>query len=88
LVGFVNVAWDGAAHAFILDTVVAEGLRRRGVGVQLIAAAADKARAAGCAWLHVDFEGDLRDFYLEACGFTPTDAGLMALSQAEERVER
>lgn len=25
LVGFVNVAWDGAAHAFILDTVVEQG---------------------------------------------------------------
>ena len=24
LVGFVNVAWDGGAHAFILDTVVAD----------------------------------------------------------------
>jgi hypothetical protein len=30
LVGFVNVAWDGAGHAFVLDTVVAERVRRRG----------------------------------------------------------
>lgn len=88
LVGFVNVAWDGAAHAFILDTVVQEGVRRRGVGVQLIAVAVDQARAAGSAWLHVDFEGDLRDFYLNACGFTSTHAGLIALSQAGQRVER
>jgi hypothetical protein len=39
----------------------------------------NEARAAGMAWLHVDFEGHLRDFYLGACGFTSTDAGLIAL---------
>ena len=33
-----------------------------------------------CEWLHVDFEEDLRPFYFAACGFTPTDAGLLALS--------
>jgi GNAT superfamily N-acetyltransferase len=79
LVGFVNVAWDGAAHAFILDTVVAKGFQRQGVGVRLIAVAADEARAAGSAWLHVDFEHGLRGFYLDACGFSFTDAGLIAL---------
>jgi GNAT superfamily N-acetyltransferase len=79
LVAFVNLAWDGAAHAFILDTVVANRLQRQGVGVRLIAAAADEARAAGCAWLHVDFEGHLRGFYLDACGFDSTEAGLIAL---------
>lgn len=81
LVGFVNVAWDGASHGFILDTVVAQSLRRRGIGVRLIAIAVDEARAAGVAWLHVDGEHDLRDFYLKACGFTPTSAGLIALSR-------
>src|SRR5215470_10707146 len=55
LVGFVNVAWDGGAHAFILDTVVAAGARRCGIGTRLIAAAAGHARDAGCEWLHVDF---------------------------------
>jgi GNAT superfamily N-acetyltransferase len=78
-VGFVNVAWDGATHAFVLDTVVAASIRRQGVGAELVAVAADGARAAGCAWLHVDFEPDLRRFYLDACGFTPTQAGLIAL---------
>ena len=80
LVGFVNVAWDGGAHAFILDTVVAVGARRSGVGTGLVAAAAGHARAAGCAWLHVDFEGHLADFYFRACGFTPTEAGLISLA--------
>jgi ribosomal protein S18 acetylase RimI-like enzyme len=50
LVGFVNVVWDGGAHAFILDTVVAAGVRRCGIGTGLVAAAAEHARAAGCEW--------------------------------------
>lgn len=79
LVGFVNVAWDGGVHAFILDTLVCARLRRGGVGRELVAMAAREARAAKCEWLHVDFEEHLRDFYFDACGFTPTDAGLIAL---------
>jgi len=79
LVGFVNVAWDGAAHAFVLDTLVAERARRRGVGTRLVELAVDGARAAGCEWLHVDFEPHLRPLYFEACGFSPTDAGLIRL---------
>ncbi|MFD0417744.1 GNAT family N-acetyltransferase [Streptomyces sp. NPDC127108] len=79
LVGFVNVAWDGGVHAFVLDTMVAAGGRRAGVGSELVAVAAREARAAGCEWLHVDFDEHLRDFYFDACGFEPTDAGLIAL---------
>jgi GNAT superfamily N-acetyltransferase len=79
LVGFVNVAWDGAVHAFVLDTLVTERVRRRGVGTGLIARAVDEARAAGCEWLHVDFDDDLEAFYFDACGFVPTKAGLIAL---------
>jgi len=80
LVGFVNVAWDGGVHAFILDTVVAARARHGGVGTRLVAAAAGHARAAGCRWLHVDFEDDLAAFYVRSCGFTPTSAGLIALA--------
>ncbi|MFF8693622.1 GNAT family N-acetyltransferase [Streptomyces sp. NPDC015144] len=79
LIGFVNVAWDGGAHAFLLDTVVAADHRRSGVGAGLVAEAARGTREAGCAWLHVDFEEDLRPFYLDACGFEPTAAGLTPL---------
>ena len=82
LVGFVNVAWDGGAHAFLLDTLAAARVRRRGVGTRLVAVAADGARAAGCEWLHVDFEDHLRSFYFGGCGFSPTDAGLIALGHA------
>jgi GNAT superfamily N-acetyltransferase len=79
LAGFVNVAWDGGLHAFILDTLVTAAARRRGTGAGLVSLARDEARAAGCEWLHVDFEDDLRPFYLDRCGFTPTSAGLIAL---------
>lgn len=80
LVGFVNVAWDGGVHAFILDTMVAVEQRHRGVGSGLIATAVEGARAAGCEWLHVDFEDHLTAFYFQACGFAPTKAGLIALA--------
>jgi GNAT superfamily N-acetyltransferase len=79
LVGFVNVAWDGGVHAFILDTMVSPAFQRRGLARALIAEAVDRAKQAGCAWLHVDFEPRLRPFYFDACGFRPTEAGLIAL---------
>ena len=79
LVGFVNVPWDGGVHAFILDTMVARRAARRGIGARLVAIAAEEAARAGCEWLHVDFEDELRPFYFDACGFEPTNAGLIAL---------
>ena len=79
LVGFVNVVWDGGSHAFVIDTVVAAAERHRGVGVRLVKEAERGARAAGCEWLHVDFEPHLRRYYFDACGFEPTDAGLINL---------
>lgn len=79
LVGWVNVAWDGSGHAFVLDTIVTSRHRRRGVATELVAVATAAAREARCEWLHVDFEDHLRDFYFGACGFTPTDAGLIRL---------
>ncbi|OMI35801.1 GNAT family N-acetyltransferase [Streptomyces sparsogenes] len=79
LVGFVNVAWDGGVHAFVLDTLVDKEFQRRGVGTSLVAEAVRGARAAGCEWLHVDFDDEHRPFYFDACGFQPTNAGLIAL---------
>jgi GNAT superfamily N-acetyltransferase len=81
LVGFVNVVWDGVVHAWIQDTMVAARARGQGVGTRLVAVAKAGARAAGCEWLHVDFDDHLRDFYFGACGFKPTNAGLIALSE-------
>ena len=79
LIGFVNVAWDGGIHAFILDTLVARGARRRGVGTRMVALAAEESRAAGCEWLHADFDDELSSFYFDSCGFLPTPAGVFAL---------
>jgi GNAT superfamily N-acetyltransferase len=79
LVGFVNVAWDGGVHAFVLDTMVRAGAARQGIGTELVAVSVAEARAAGCEWLHVDFDDHLREFYFEACGFEPTNAGLIKL---------
>jgi GNAT superfamily N-acetyltransferase len=79
LVGFVNVAWDGGSHAFVLDTLVPTAHRRKGIATELVVVAVREARVAGCEWLHVDFEDHLRPFYFDACGFVPTNAGLIAL---------
>ena len=78
LIGFVNVAWDGGVHAFILDTCVDPDFRRQGIASRLVARAAEVARARGAHWLHVDFEPHLESFYRQ-CGFGPTAAGLMRL---------
>jgi GNAT superfamily N-acetyltransferase len=79
LLGFVNVAWDGSLHAFLLDTTVATASQREGVGAQLVGVAVERARKAGCQWLHVDFEPELRAFYIDACGFDVSDAGIVDL---------
>lgn len=79
LVGFVNVAWDGGVHAFILDTCVDKQHQRQGIALRLVARAAELARERGAQWLHVDFEPHLEGFYRK-CGFGPTAAGLMRLA--------
>jgi len=81
LVGFVNVAWDGGVHAFLLDTAVHPEFRRRGIGTSLVRCAAEEARELGARWLHVDYEPKYAEFY-RRCGFRPTSAGLIRLSEA------
>lgn len=78
-VGFVNIIWDGFKHAWIQDTMVAADHRTLGIGTRLIGTARDHVAQAGCEWLHVDFEDDLHDFYIEACGFALSSAGLIYL---------
>lgn len=79
LMGFANVAWDGGIHAFLIDVMVAPDARRTGIATAMVGLAADEARVAGCEWFHVDFEPHLRPLYLDACGFSATDAGLIDL---------
>jgi len=78
LVGFVNLAWDGGNHAFLLDTTVHRDLRRRGIGRELVYRATQVARRRGAEWLHVDYGPRLRGFY-ERCGFRCTEAELLRL---------
>lgn len=88
LVGFVNVAWDGGAHAFLVDTVVEPTLQGRGIGRRLVMRASTLAARAGCRWLHVDFETSLLPFYRDTCGFRVTMAGLIDLTdRGKDQIE-
>jgi GNAT superfamily N-acetyltransferase len=82
-VGFVNVAWDGCDHAFVLDTKVRPDYQHRGIGTELVRQAALHAKDAGCEWIHVDFDDSdrLASFYLNACGFRPSSAGVIHLPE-------
>jgi GNAT superfamily N-acetyltransferase len=77
--GFVNVAWDGGDHAFLVDTKVRSDLQRHGIGTELVRIAMEQAKSAGCEWLHVDYEDELTPFYVGSCHFHPTPAGLIHL---------
>ena len=78
LVGFVNVAWDGGVHAFILDTCVHPDYRRQGIATMLVMRAVSVARERGAHWLHVDCEPHVSELY-RRCGFRHTEAGLLRL---------
>ncbi len=78
LVGFVNVAWDGGKHAFLLDTSVHPDMQRQGLATRLVKQAAELAGQRGAEWLHVDYEPHLAGFH-EGCGFRQTGAALIQL---------
>lgn len=79
LVGFVNLAWDGGAHTFLLDPTVHPRRQRQGIGRALVREAiAVATETAGVAWVHVDYEPHLTGFY-ETIGFTATAAGVYQL---------
>lgn len=82
LIGYVNVAGDGGVHAFLLDTTVDPDFQRRGVAGELVRLVTIEARKRGAGWLHVDYEPHLAGFY-ESCGFRPSAAGLINLSQQD-----
>lgn len=78
LIGFVRLAWDGGIHAFLLEPTVLPAYRRQGIGRTLVERVVAVARERGLHWVHVDYEPALHPFY-EACGFVPTNAGLIRL---------
>ncbi len=79
LIGFCNVVTDGGDHAWLQDVIVEPGQQGRGVGRDVVTLATAQSAAAGCEWLHVDFDDDLRGFYVEVCGFESSGAGLKQL---------
>lgn len=79
LIGFVNVVSDGGDHAFLIDTKTHGQHQRKGIGTMIVRVATEQAKAAGCEWLHVDFEPHLSAFYFDSCGFRRTEAGLIHL---------
>lgn len=88
LVGFVNLAWDGGVHAFLLDTVVDARLRRRGIGTRLVREAITEARrTSGIEWVHVDSDETLMQRFYCPAGFTPAHAGIVNVSEAPPRSE-
>ena len=78
LVGFVNVAWDGGIHGFILDTTVHGSYQHRRIGTEMMELAAKVAADRGLEWLHVDYDLHLDSFY-KGCGYRHTEAGLLNL---------
>jgi ribosomal protein S18 acetylase RimI-like enzyme len=77
LIGLVNVVWDGHLHARIQDLMVASTARHEEVGTDLVQEACKESSKAGCEWLHVDFEEAFAAFYVGACGFEASPAGLL-----------
>lgn len=80
LVGYVNLAWDGGVHAFLLDPTVHPAFKRRGIGRELVRHAVELAHQRSLEWVHVDYEPHLDSFY-KGCGFKPTLAGLINLTE-------
>lgn len=87
VIGFANVVSDGGDHAFLIDPKTRRAFQRRQVATRVVRFAAHRAKAAGCEWLHVDFDDDLKAFYFGACGFAPTNAGLINLHSLPEEAE-
>jgi ribosomal protein S18 acetylase RimI-like enzyme len=83
LVGFVNVAWDGDVHFFLLDTTVHPAWQRRGIGRRLVEEAIDACRGHG-EWLHVDADEELMARLYGPCGFEPTPAGVLDLTRSQD----
>ena len=81
LVGFLNVISDGLVHAWIQDVIVARSARHMGIGRSLVETAIATVSSSDLEWLHVDFDDDLSAFYIDACGFEPSRAGLIELTR-------
>ena len=83
LIGFVNVAWDGGVHAFLLDTAVEVAYRRRGIGTRLVGEAIEAVRRhGGLEWIHVDSDEVLMERFYYPAGFSPCHAGTCNVAES------
>ena len=80
LVAYLNLAWDGGRHGFLLDTTVHPSYRRQGIALEMIGQAKKAASKNGLEWLHVDFESKYEQLYLKA-GFGCSSAGVLRLTE-------
>lgn len=69
--------WTGAPDCWLEDLFVSERARSRGVGRQLVEAAAERARAQGCKRIELDVneENEAARALYRACGFSETPKG-------------
>ncbi|UVD79385.1 GNAT family N-acetyltransferase [Myroides albus] len=80
IIGFINIAWDGNKHAFLLDTSVDPNFRNKGIGKELVVKAISACKANSIEWIHVDYEEKYENFYRQ-CGFVQrTSASLLHLT--------
>ena len=73
LVGFVNVAWDGGNHAFLLDTTVHPSVRRQRDRARTGASGSRSGTGARDRLAARRLRAALRR--LRSCGFRETEAG-------------
>ncbi|MDR0228411.1 MAG: GNAT family N-acetyltransferase [Flavobacteriaceae bacterium] len=79
IIGFINIAWDGNKHAFLLDISVDPVFRNKGIGKELVIKAISECKTNSIEWIHVDYEEQYEHFYRE-CGFVQkTSASLLHL---------
>jgi GNAT superfamily N-acetyltransferase len=78
LVGFVNVAWDGGVHFFMLDTTVDPDHQGQRIGITLVRRAIDACRGSG-EWMHVDADEPLMERLYLPGGFHLAPAGLVSV---------
>ncbi len=79
LVGFDNVAWGGGEHAFLIDTRPDPVTSDRAWAPRAFAARSVRSRQrAPSGWPSISSPA-LAAFYIDACGFRSTPAGLVHL---------
>ena len=81
LAGFVNVAWTEAIMPSCSIPRSPANISGRALLPRWSAMPCGTPRRAGCEWLHVNFGPHLAAFYLDACGFQSTPAGLIYLPE-------